>query len=156
MRRRSSVSPVSADELEVLAEAIGSGVARDEEGNITGIEGFVEALEKQPGRLAVNPAYAQDEALLKRIDRALGGVKGIPEDFIVQELPVTKMVVAETAPDAVFRLEPEIASQVFPLIANVSISAAHADVTQAWELVKPMLLPDAPALPMRTASLKRA
>jgi hypothetical protein len=153
--RRSVVSPLSADELEFLADLV-PGTERDEDGNIVAIEGFAETLEKQPAMLAVNPAYAKDEALLKRIDKALSNVKGIPEDFIVQTTAEAKVVVSETAPDAVFRLDAETAAQVFPLIAGVSLGTVFTDVSRAWELVKPLLVPDAKAElgKMLNASLK--
>jgi hypothetical protein len=106
--------------------------------------------------LAVNPTYANDEALLKKIDKALSGIKGIPEDFIVSVAATSKIVVSDTATDAVFRLNADKAEQVFPIIANVTLGTVFSDISKAWEIVKPLLVPDVKASlgKMLKASLK--
>lgn len=142
--KRSVSSPLTPDELDVLAEAIGAA-DRDDEGAITAIPGFAETVEKSPAMLAVNPAYADDEVLLKRIDKALSGVKGIPEDFIIQIPADTRVVVSETATDAVFRLAPEAAELVFPMVASATMGAVFKDLERAWDIVRPLLVPDAKA-----------
>jgi hypothetical protein len=145
--KRSSVSPLSTDELSMLTELLGAE-----------LPDFVETVEKHPAMLAVNPAYANDESLLKRIDKALSGIKGVPEDFIVQIEAESKVVVSDTATDAVFRLDADVTEQVFPLIAGVSLGSVFSNITKAWEIVKPLLLPDAKAevKKMLKASLKAA
>jgi hypothetical protein len=152
--RRSTASPLSADELEVLAEMFDA--ERDEDGNIVSVPGFAETVEKHPAMLAVNPIYANDEALLKRIDAALKNVKNVPEDFIVQVAADSKVVVSESATDEVFKLSPEKAAMVFPMVAGVTFSAVFKSIEKAWEVVKPMLVPDAKASvkSMLKASLK--
>jgi hypothetical protein len=150
--KRSTASPLSGDELELLAELVGEA-ERDEDGAITAVPNFAETVEQVPAMLAVNPAYASNEALLKKIDKALSGIKGIPEDFIVQTPAKAKVVVSETATNDVFRLAPESVEQVFGLVANTSLTPAFKDIGAAWELVKPMLIPDTAAL---KASLKAA
>jgi hypothetical protein len=152
--KRSTASPLSSDELEILATVL--PVERDDDNNIVSVPGFAETLEKHPAMLAVNPAYAHDEELLKRIDKALSGVKGIPEDFIVNVASESKIVVSDTATDAVFRLDAKKAEQVFPIIANVTLGTVFSDISKAWEIVKPMLIPDAKAAvsKMLKASLK--
>jgi hypothetical protein len=107
--KRSTASVLSADELEILAELLNA--ERDDDGNVIGVPGFAELQVSHPEMLAVNPAYASDEALLQRIDKALSGIKGIPEDFIIREAATSKMVVSDTATDAVFRLDAEVASR---------------------------------------------
>jgi hypothetical protein len=151
--RRATSRPLSADELEVLAEMFDA--VRDDEGNITSIPDFAETV-GSPAMLTVNPVYASDEALLKRIDKALSGIKGIPEDFILQNAAQTKVVVSETATDAVFKLSPEKAEQVFPMIAGVTFSAVHKNVAKAWDIVRTLLVPDAKGevTKMLKASLK--
>lgn len=146
--KRAVSSPLAADELEILAEAVGSA-ERDEDGAITAIPGFAETVEKQPAMLTVNPAYGKDEMLLARIDKALSGVKGIPEDFILSLPAQQSVVVTETATDAVFRLAPEAAELVFPLIGGVTMSATYKDVEKAWAIVKPLLTEEAASKPAR-------
>jgi hypothetical protein len=138
--KRSTASPLSQDELEVLAELL--PCERDEDNNITAIPGFAETLESVPAMLAVNPAYAHDEELLKRIDKALSGVKGIPEDFIVSVASRAKVVVSETATDMVFSLPAKKAEQVFSIVANVTLGTVFNDVAKAWDIVKTLLVPD--------------
>lgn len=141
IRRRSTASPLAYDELESLAVLVGQN-ERNDEGDVVLVPGFTEILEKSPAMLAVNPAYSKDEALLKRIDKALSGVKDIPEDFILAVEAETKPVVSETALNEVFRLPPNVAEQVFALIAGVSLRAVFKDIGEAWEIVKPMLVPE--------------
>lgn len=140
--KRSTASPLSREELDLLAELVGEA-ERNAEGAIVAVPGFAETSETVPAMLAVNPAYASDEALLKRIDKALSGVKGIPEDFIVQTPAQSKVVVSETATDAVFRLAPEVVEAAFGLVANTSLTPAFKDIHAAWDVVKPLLAPDA-------------
>lgn len=136
--KRSTRSPLTADELAILAEIVGRA-ERDEEGAIVAIPGFVETTEVQPAMLAVNPDYAADEVLLKRIDKALKGVKGIPEDFILSIPAETKTVVTEGATNAVFALNPKQVPVVFGMIANVVIKPVFASLDHAWDVVRPML-----------------
>lgn len=138
--KRSVVSPLSQDELDLVAQMVGAA-DHDAAGTVVAVPGFTEVMEKQPAMLAVNPVYASDEALLKKIDKALAKTPGIPEDFILAIEAETKAVVSDTATTEVFRLDPEVAAQVFPLIAGVSIRAVHKDLSAAWNTVRPMLAP---------------
>jgi hypothetical protein len=140
--KRSVSSPLSAEELEILAEAVGDA-ERDEDGNVVRVPGFTEVLEKQPAMLAVNPAYASDEELLKKIDKALSGIKGIPEDFILAIQPESKAIVSETATNEVFRLQAKSAAQVFQMIGSVALKAVFKDIGAAWDIVRPLVAPDA-------------
>jgi hypothetical protein len=126
--KRSTRSPITAEEVEVL-ESLGAA-------------DLVEVIDEQPEMLAVNPAYAHDEALLKRIDKALSGVKGIPADFVVQVPAVSKTVVTDAATDAVFKLPAEVAASVFAIVAGVNLRATHGDMSAAWDIVRPMIAPD--------------
>ena len=89
-----------ADEVEALTALAGDAVDQ-----------LIETIDEQPEMLAINPAYASNEALLKKIDKALSGVKGILEDFVVQIPATTKTVVRDMATDAVFRLSPRSPSR---------------------------------------------
>jgi hypothetical protein len=154
--KRSTASPLSTDEVELLAEMVGD-VVHDTDGNITAVPGFAEILESIPASLQINPIYASNEDLLKKIDKALSGVKGIPEDFVISVPASSKMVVSDSATDAVFRLPVEQVETVFGLIARVSLTPAFKDIGKAWEIVKPLLTPgDAKAQvkKMLTGSLK--
>lgn len=136
IRRRDSRQPITADEAELIADLTGEGVEVD---GLNTSPGFTEVVEANPGYLAVNPAYAQDELLLKRIDKALQGVSGIPEDFIIQIESERKVVVSETATDRVFQLGPEKATQLFPMIASVVARPVHKNLRAAWAYVETLL-----------------
>ena len=135
--KRSTRSPLSEEELELLSETVGEA----------NVGGYVETVEAQPAMLAVNPAYAGDEALLRKIDKALAGVKGIPEDFIQQYPAQSKTVFAEEAVNAMFKLSPEKLDAVFSLLAGISLRPVYgASLEKAWEAIKP-LIPEAEAAP---------
>lgn len=50
----------------------------------------------------INPAYANDSALLGKIEGAMKKVKGLPEDFIMKQEGSTRWVVSDETVDAVF------------------------------------------------------
>lgn len=51
-----------------------------------------------PELFAINPAYADDKALLAKVEKALAKI--VPDDFIVQQQEVGKWVVSESTFDA--------------------------------------------------------
>lgn len=138
--KRSTNSPLKEEEIELLAETVGQ----------EWLDRYVETMEAQPALLAVNPAYAGDEALLRRIDRALKSVKDIPEDFIIQTEPVAKTVVKDEAVNEMFRLSPEKLDAVFAVLAGISLRPVYgAGLEKAWEKIK-ALIPEAEALPKKS------
>jgi hypothetical protein len=138
--KRSTRQPLSEEEIELLTETVGEAA----------VETYVETIEAQPALLAVNPAYASDEALLRKIDKALAGIKGIPEDFIIQTEAVAKTVVSDAAVNEMFKLSPEKLDAVFALLAGISLRPVYgAGLEKAWEAIKP-LIPEAEALPAKS------
>jgi len=142
-KRRSNIA-LSEDELEALKEVVGEA----EMGTYT------EVVEASPALLAVNPEYASDAALLRKIDKALSGVKGIPEDFIVETEAVSKTVVSDEAVNAMFKLDADKLEAVFELLAGISMRPVYgASLEKAWEVIKP-LIPEAAGLPEKPKGRK--
>jgi hypothetical protein len=142
LKRRSTTSPLSQDELEALAGLTGAIVTLDDEGElITAIEGYAETIEKSPEMLAINPAYAQDEAILMKLDLAVRGVKGLPDDLVIRVPAESRTVVADAALDSLFALDRDTAEQVFPIVAGVSITAVYKhEMRRAWSIARGLLL----------------
>jgi hypothetical protein len=135
--KRSTKSPLSEEEIELLTETVGEEA----------LPSYVEMVEDRPALLAVNPEYASDEALLRKIDRALKSVKDIPEDFIIETEAVSKTVVADGAVNEMFKLSPEKLEAVFALLAGISLRPVYgASLEKAWEAIR-ALLPEAAGLP---------
>jgi hypothetical protein len=142
--KRSTRSPLSEEELGLLSETVGEAA----------VGSYVETVEDRPALLAVNPAYANDEALLRKIDKALAGIKGIPEDFIVQTEAVSKTVVSDAAVNEMFKLSPEKLDAIFTVLAGISLRPVYgAGLEKAWEAIKP-LIPEAESLPEKPKSRK--
>lgn len=144
--KRSTRSALSEEELELLTETVGEEA----------LGSYTETVEALPALLAVNPAYANDEALLRKIDKALSGIKDIPEDFIVQQEAVSKTVVSDEATNAMFKLTPEKLDAVFSILAGISMRPVYgAGLEKAWEAIRP-LIPEAEAMPEKPKSRKVA
>jgi hypothetical protein len=136
LTRRGSNRALAAAEVEVLAELFELPIGED--GGLA-IPGITETREKQPALLAVNPAYAHDELLLARIDKALQGVKGVPEDFIVQQDPVIETIVSETALDRIFSYPAAVVPSTIEIIAGLVFRPVFKDMMRAWEMVIEMI-----------------
>lgn len=136
--KRTSLSVLAQDEIELIAEC--SGVAIAEDGSVPG---YVDVVETLPSLLAVNPAYANDAELLKKIDKALSGIKGIPTDFIIQTEVKSKCVVSDRALSNMFRLDPASINALFSVLAGISIRPVFSGTLEkAWSIIKP-LIPEA-------------
>jgi hypothetical protein len=149
LRRRDSRSPVTPDELLMLSEHLEA--EKDAEGNPIGIPGFTETIESTPELLAINPLYASDELLLARVDKALSGISGIPDDFVVQIPAQQKVVVSDVAWDSLFREPAGVVEQLFSILGAVTLRPVFKDIEAAWNIVRPMLK-DAPEEPKRQRS----
>ena len=135
LRRHDSRKTMQDDALDLLSEIVGK--PRDTDGCVPG---YTDVLEASPTMLAVNAAYANDEVLLRKIDKAIAGIKGIPADFIVQIAPATRIVVSDKALDNAFKNHtPEDIEKILPLIGSTVLKPVFSDVEKAWELVKPMI-----------------
>jgi hypothetical protein len=141
IRRKDARQPLTQDELDVIGSLIES---TQEDGQVVAIAGITEAVAPV---LALNPVYAGDEALLAKVDKALVGVKGIPDDLIIQAV-AAKTLVAESAFDRLFQEKPEVVEAVFPLLGSTVLKPVFKNLTEAWAIVNPMLK-DAPAEPAK-------
>ena len=129
MRKRSTRSPVSEEELELLTSLVGD------------TSDLVETVVESPERLAVNDKYARDEALLKQVDKLVSKDKSIPADFIEIIPAVSRTVVSEGAGDAMFKLPAEVAEQIYGILAVTAIRGTYDDLADAWSIVRPMIAP---------------
>lgn len=88
LRRRSSTSPLSEAEREILKS---NGI------DFTCVDVVADTF-------VINPIYATDEKLLERVGKALEKVKDIPEDFIMKQEGKQKYIVGENCLDQAFKL----------------------------------------------------
>jgi|SRR5215472_10694696 len=129
MRKRSTRSPVSEEELELLSSLVGD------------TSQLIETVVERPEALEVNPAYVNDEKLLQKVDKLVSKDKTIPEDFIQIRPAVSRTVVSEGAGDAMFRLPAEVAEQIYGILAVTAIRGTYDDLGDAWDIVRPMIAP---------------
>lgn len=139
LRKRDTRSPLSGEELDLLS-TVGKTVC-DDSGAIVEIEGYTTTVPVQPAMLAVNPAYAEDTSLLEKLDEAVKQAKiKLPDDFIIQQPAVVKIVVADEAIENLFRRSK--ADQVeacLDMLASITTRPVFPDLQKAWEIVQPLL-----------------
>lgn len=85
MRKRGTNSKLNDEEVAALRSA--------------GIEPFEQVVTQE--LFAINPKYAEDSKLLATVEKKLAGV--VPEDFIVKQDGVSKMVVSDEMLDEAFK-----------------------------------------------------
>jgi hypothetical protein len=151
--KRPSNRPLAAAEIELLAELF--EVEVDDDGGLT-VPGITETREKQPSLLAVNPAYAGDEVLLKRIDQRLKGVQGIPEDFIIQQAAVVETIVSDSGLDQLFSHPANVVAKAVDVIGGIVFRPVFKDVMAAWQIVRDLLAPPEAEAEAKTAEAKVA
>jgi adenosyl cobinamide kinase/adenosyl cobinamide phosphate guanylyltransferase len=100
-RKRSTTSPITEEEMPLFVD------------NKIPLETIV-TVQKLFG---INPAYANNDALLEKVSAALEGI--VPDDFIVVQEEVSKKVVSEEAMDAVFAAK----RPNFELVKAISVMA---------------------------------
>jgi len=91
-----------------------------------------------PSYLAVHPAYAADEDLLAKADKALSGAK-LPADFIVMTAAKETKIVSKGAIDEVFASKDEdLIRELLPHVSSMAIgSIAVSDIARAMEIAQP-------------------
>lgn len=100
-----------------------------------------------PELLAINPKYAADTKLLEKVEKALGKVTGLPEDFIVKQEQVSKMVVSEANVTEVFAARPKLAKDDFEAIVKIVTTQAvkpklaETDFTAIMAKIAELLVP---------------
>jgi hypothetical protein len=78
---------------------------------------------------AINPKYAADAELLGKVEQALADV--VPEDFIVKQDEISKMVVTDENVNEVFAAKTSLNKDVFEsLVKVVTTQAVKAKLTQ--------------------------
>ncbi len=85
VRKRSTGSVLTDEEVKLLDEA--------------GIKAETKVI--SPHLFAINPAYANNEVLLAKVEKAIEKI--VPEDFIKQQEEVSRKVVSDTMLDDAFR-----------------------------------------------------
>lgn len=132
MRKRSTNSPLNEDEVKVL-----------EAHKVTPHKQVITT-----GLFAINPAYAADQTLLAKVEKALAKV--VPEDFIVQQEEVAKLVVTDEMLDAAFKrraAEPKVARVLIELMTVMAIKpklAAEYPMEKLIDNVKAIVQPELP------------
>jgi hypothetical protein len=135
LTKRSTASPLSPDEIEMIDSVTGC------------VAEFVETVEKQPSLLTINPDYLPggelyNEVKMRRIEKLLE--KEVP-DFIVRTEGESKTVVSDNALNRMFQFDANAALTLLPLLANIAIRPVYtAGLEQAWAVIRP-LIPEAEA-----------
>jgi hypothetical protein len=106
LRKRSSASALNDSEQELLADS-----------NIS-----TEVVEDRPETYIINPAYAGDAKLLKKVSDAISKVAGLPTDFLQFQESTKKTVVTETSMTEVFRLNDKTTiASLIPVVGTLAI-----------------------------------
>lgn len=121
LRKRGTNSALNDDEVAVLERFK--------------IEPFKQVVTN--GLFAINPKYAEDTALLGKVERAL--TKIVPEDFIVQQAEVSKFVVSDEMLDDAFR-----AGKPAEVLAIMTTMALKPKLSEAYSMEQ--LMDDAKAI----------
>lgn len=118
LRRRGANAPLTPEERLDLDEA---GIPYGKVVDVT-------------ATFVINPEYLEDVGLMKRVEKALEAVKGLPDDFILKQEAVTRYVATDETLDEVLKKAPD-------LIATTAIIALkpkveNFDITKALDVVK--------------------
>ena len=123
LKKRASNSTLSAEEVALLTNA---GVS-------------FETVEEVVSTFVINPAYKDDQALLGKVEKALKGVKGIPEDFILLQEGKSKTITTDASLDEVFKLGQDQIKLLLPVVSTIAVKPTIEDVTAAYDIVKELL-----------------
>jgi len=130
LRIRSSASALTEDEITLLASK-----------NIP-TETVVDTVET----FVINPEYLADAKIMGAIEKALKGVKGIPEDLFLKQEGKSKTVVGEGAFDALFSAKGITVEEALDLLPLISVPAIKPtlkddDLGTAFDIARKMLVP---------------
>lgn len=89
LRRRSSSSALSGSEIEVM------------DANDIPYENVVVTVDT----FVINPTYATNPKILRRVEKALKDTKGVPEDLFLKQDGISRKVVAANALEEIFKLK---------------------------------------------------
>jgi hypothetical protein len=111
LRKRSTLSPLSPEEQEFLAEN----------------EVPTETVIVTPATFIINPKFLSDAALMKKVGEALAAI-GVPVDmtnpensFIQRQQEVSKVVVSDETIDATYKKKPSVAREILPVVTTLGI-----------------------------------
>lgn len=79
----------------------------------------VEKVNHRPETLMFNPIYMNDPDTMKKIEKALMGIKGLPEDIILRQEGVYDTIVTDASIEAAFELPEEKCRTVLPLLTTL-------------------------------------
>lgn len=124
-RKRSTASGLSDEECAIL--------------DAHGIEYLTDT--KVVETFVINPEYVNDQAMLAKVEKALKGIKGLPEDFIMKQEGVSKRVVTDNSVEQVFNKPADVAEKLLPLVSTLAIkpTVATDDINAVWPFVQPLL-----------------
>lgn len=125
MRKRGTNSALNEDEVKVL-EALG-------------ITPFKQVIMTE--MFGINPAYASDAKLMARVEAALTKIAGLPEDFIVKQEEVAKLVVTEEMMNAAFAKRDRAAIEIVTTMATKPKLNDGYPMEQLFDNVKEIVQP---------------
>ena len=99
------------------------------------------------GLFAINPKYAEDETLLGKVEKSLAKI--VPDDFIVRQEEVSKLVVSDEILDEAFRT-----AKPAPVLAIMTTMALKPKLSEAYDMTK--LMDDAKAIMFPETKAKAA
>jgi hypothetical protein len=125
LRARASNSPLSADEVALLAK----------------YEIPTQTVDTVTETFIINPKYLNDSALLEKVGNAIGKIKDVPEDFIQKQNAVSKTIVAEGALDVLFaKNDANLVSTLLGTVGVLALKPTIGDkVKEAMSLVSKLL-----------------
>jgi hypothetical protein len=102
------------------------------------------------GLFAINPKFAEDSILLAKVEKALSKI--VPDDFIVRQEEVSKMVVSDEILDEAFRTakSPAILAIMTTMVLKPKLSEAYA-MEQLLDDAKAIMFPTKKAVALPKA-----
>lgn len=126
LRARATTSALSIEEVELLTE---NGIPTKT--IVSTVETFI-----------INPTYAENSALLSKIEKALKGIKGIPDDLFLKQDGSSKTVLGDDALEILFKNQDEdTIADILPVISVPAIKPKLAtdDLSVALKLITNMI-----------------
>ena len=120
LRARSTTSPLSSDEQELLAK---------HKIPTTTVETVVDTF-------VINPAYIGDSELMGKVAAKLNQVKDIPQDFIMKQEGVSKTVIGEGALDVMFKLPAETVEGLLRTVGVLALKPKFENMENALDSIR--------------------
>jgi hypothetical protein len=125
LKKRSSASHLTETDVELLKEA---GISIKEK--IVTV-----------GTYVINPAYKDDVELLEKVESALSGVEGIPEDFMMIQEEDKKFVTTEESLDELFTKDPAVVADLISIVGTMALkpTLTISDIAHAHGIVSKLV-----------------